>query len=224
VGVATFGPLDLEAGATLRTPKPGWDGVPIRRWLEERLGVPVKVETDVNAAALAEARWGAARGCDPVVYVTVGTGIGGGVVVRGEPLHGRLHPEMGHLAAPVIEGDEWPGVCPFHGRCFEGLASGPAIAARVGRPAKEIPDEDPVWALCARYLGQLMANAALMLSPERIVLGGGVGGRPGMLKRVRAATMGALGGYLQMREDLVVAPHFEDPGLVGALGLVVPAG
>jgi predicted NBD/HSP70 family sugar kinase len=145
VGVACFGPLELDPasprfGDLLATPKPGWSGAPVAQALRRRLGVPVAVDTDVNGAALGEWRWGAARDCDPALYLTVGTGIGGGIVLDGRPLHGLLHPEMGHIPLPRLSWpdgrpDDFPGVCPFHGACFEGLVSGPALAARAGAPA-----------------------------------------------------------------------------------------
>jgi fructokinase len=237
VGVACFGPLELDPGAPefgsmLATPKPGWSGAPIREPIRERLGVPVVVETDVNGAALGEWRWGAARGCDPVLYLTVGTGIGGGIVLGGRPLHGLLHPEMGHIPLPRLtwpDGrlDDFPGTCPFHGACFEGLASGPALAARCGGTSPEALDpEHPVWELEAGYVASALATYVLVLSPQRIVVGGGVTQSGHFLARVRRRLPQVLAGYVkrpQVNTDVdsyVVAPRFgQEAGLIGALAL-----
>jgi fructokinase len=231
LGVGMFGPLDLPSGSTLVTPKPGWDHVPVKARLETGLEVPVAFDTDVNAAALGEQRFGAARGADPCLYVTVGTGVGGGVVIGGRPLHGLMHPELGHVSVPQLrlaDGalDPFAGTCPFHGRCLEGLVSGPAIEARAGRPASELADDDPIWSLVARYLGAGLAPAVLLLSPEKVVIGGGVGSRPGLLPIVRESLRVSLAGYVQ-REALgdriaeyVVAPGLGDhAGIAGAFAL-----
>ena len=157
IGIATFGPIELDRqspryGYMLPTPKPGWSGAPVVAAITAGLDVPVAVDTDVNGAALAEYRWGAAQGYDPALYVTVGTGIGGGVIIGGTPLHGLLHPEMGHIAVPRARDaagnrDEFAGICPFHGDCMEGMAAGGALAARVGRSADDLAPDDPVWEL-----------------------------------------------------------------------------
>ncbi|MEA1648979.1 ROK family protein [Nitrospirillum sp. BR 11164] len=225
VGVASFGPLQLDPnrpdyGAITRTPKPGWTGAPVRYQLANALGhlkeggVPVAIDTDVNGAALGEGRWGAARGLDSHVYVTVGTGIGVGVVVGGRPQHGLVHPEGGHLLVRRDPArDAYGGHCPYHGDCLEGLACGPAIEARVGRPATELADDHPVWDLVGDYLGQMAANLLFVLSPQRIVIGGGVGGRPGLLDRVRHHAERHIGGYI------------DHPALTGGLtGFIVPPG
>lgn len=235
LGVGMFGPLDLAKGETLCTPKPGWDHVPLRAQLSRGLGVPVGLDTDVNAAALGEQQHGAARGADPCLYVTVGTGVGGGVVIGGRPLHGLMHPELGHVAVPVLtlaDGapDPFAGACPFHGRCLEGLVSGPAIAARTGRPANELEDDDPIWELVGRYLGAGLAPAVLLLSPRKVVIGGGVGTRPGLLSTVRESLKSALAGYVQRDalgpriDDYVVAPGLGDrAGICGAFELAAAA-
>lgn len=233
VGIATFGPLELAdgptLGRTLATPKPGWSDVPVRERLGEALGVPVAIDTDVNAAALAEQRWGAARDADPALYVTVGTGVGGGVAVHGRPLHGLLHPELGHLPVPRIEGDRFEGACPFHGRCLEGLVSGPAVAARAGMDARRLPDAHPALVLAARYLGVGLAAAVLVLSPRRILVGGGLGLRLD-LDVVRSSLRDTLGGYLPRREltdeglgGFVRHPELAAPGLAGAFLLAEAA-
>lgn len=229
IGVASFGPLCLDPAdpAGLRitgTPKPGWSQTPLAAPLIERYGVPVYLDTDVNGAALGEGRWGAARGLRDFAYITVGTGIGVGLVINGSPVHGLLHPEAGHLLVrrdPVR--DPFTGHCPFHGDCLEGLASGPAIAARVGHPAEELDDDHPVWALVGDYLGQLCASLLLIASPRRIILGGGVGQRPGVRAAAELAMRGHLAGYLQspaFGEDIIVPPGLDNlSGLLGAIAL-----
>lgn len=233
LGVACFGPLDLDPSSTgygtvTSTPKPGWTGAAIVAPLQEALGIPVAFETDVNGAAVGERRWGAGRGVDDLVYVTVGTGIGGGVVSGGRAVHGLVHPEVGHL--PIHhdwERDPFEGTCPFHGDCLEGLASGPALAARWGRPAQELPAEHPAWSLEAEYLAQLVQSLVCVLSPARIVMGGGVLAHPGLLAAVGARARARLGGYVRvpaLTEDelagYLVAPGLGDrSGVLGALAL-----
>ena len=236
VGIGMFGPLELSAGprwgSLLRTPKPDWSDAPVASRISEALGgVPVAIDTDVNAAALGEATWGAARGADPVLYLTVGTGVGGGVLVHGAPVHGLMHPELGHLPVPVLtdaEGrpDPFPGACLFHGRCLEGVASGPALHARLGLSAEEIADEHPVWELTGRYVGHALASAVLVLSPERIVVGGGVATRPALLPAARRALSEALAGYVARPQlgasidEYVVRPGLGDrSGIAGAFAL-----
>ncbi len=241
VGVGMFGPLELNPqageayGGTLATPKPGWSHMPLRARLAAALGVPVSVDTDVNAAALAESRRGALLGADPGIYLTVGTGIGGGIVVGGKPLHGLLHPEMGHLIPPTLRGpdgrrDDFEGVCPFHGHCVEGLASGTAIRARTGHGAEELRSDHPVWPLVAGYLAHLLHACVLVVSPERIAVGGGVAQVPQLLPRVRQALGPLLAGYVPRNavvrdlEHYVVAPGLgEDAGLAGAYALAADA-
>jgi fructokinase len=231
VGLACFGPLELDPdspgfGRLLATPKPGWSGADVAGVLARELEAPVLLETDVNAAAIGEGRWGACQGLGDFAYVTAGTGVGAGVCVKGAPVHGLLHPEAGHLRPrrdPRRDGFE--GSCRWHGDCVEGLASGPAIAARLGRDPAQIGDDDPVWELAGDYLGQLCAALALIVSPRRIVLGGGVGRRPRVLQAARRSLEAHLSGYLARpkAEDLgsyLVAPALgADSGLLGALAL-----
>jgi len=233
MGVGMFGPVDLRPaspghGHIMATPKPGWSGTDILGPLQASLGVPVAIDTDVNAAALAEWRWGAARGCDPALYLTVGTGIGGGVIVGGRPLHGLLHPEMGHI--PVRRHPDEPasfaGVCPFHGDCLEGMACGPALQERWGVAAESLPADHPAWDLEAYYLAQALTVYLYTLSPQRIVLGGGVMRGPGLAAKVRAWTRMLLGGYIgselvgERIDDYVVMPALgERAGVLGALAL-----
>ena len=187
-------------------------------------------DTDVAGAALAEGRWGASAGCAVHVYLTIGTGIGGGIVVDGRPFHGATHPEIGHVRLRRIAGDSFPGTCPFHGDCLEGLVSGPAIAARAGRPAERIAADDPVWTWVAANIAELLASLILTLSPQRIVIGGGVPqGQPAMLDLLPAAVLEWLGGYLAGvdRETLariIVAPGLgADAGILGAVALALTA-
>jgi fructokinase len=240
VGVACFGPLELDPqratyGHTLETPKAGWNDVPIIQPIAERLGVPVALDTDVNAACLAEWLWGAARGCDPCLYLTVGTGIGGGVVVNGQPLRGLMHPEMGHILLPRLtwpDGtpDTYAGACRFHSGCLEGLASGPALLGRLGHNAEYAAPEHPIWELEAGYLAAALATFTLVLSPERIVIGGGIAQQEQLLPRVRRRLTEMLNGYVQRAEATtdveryVVPPRFgQDAGLAGAFALASQA-
>ncbi|MDE2595440.1 MAG: ROK family protein [Sphingomonadales bacterium] len=228
LGVATFGPVRLDPAAAdfgrlLATPKPGWDSVNLVEPLVEALGCRAALDTDVNAAALAEARAGAGRGCDSVVYVTIGTGIGAGIVVGGRPVHGMMHPEAGHLMVRRHPDDAgFAGICPYHGDCCEGLACGPAIAARSGRAAEDLPHDHPHWAIVADAVGQLCASLALTVSPQRILLGGGVMTSGALFPAVRAATARSLNGYLvPLREHgalerLIMPPELDNPGLAGA--------
>lgn len=232
LGIGSFGPVDLDPrsptwGFVTSTPKPGWAHTDLAGTLGRALEVPVAFDTDVNAAALAEGRWGAARGLETFVYVTVGTGIGGGAMVGGRLLHGLLHPEMGHLRIPRDPGiDPFVGCCPFHGDCLEGLASGPAIAARWSRPAAELPSEHPAWALEADYLAHLAVTLTLVLSPERILLGGGVMQQAGLFSLIRTRLSALLNGYLASPalgteiDRYIVPPALgEHAGVLGALAL-----
>lgn len=236
LGLACFGPLRLDRaaadyGVMLNTPKPGWRGFPLLQAFRENFpgdgSPPLALDTDVNAAALAEWRWGAARGCGVVCYITVGTGIGCGVLINGETLRGALHPELGHIRLPRRPDDAFAGHCAVHGDCLEGLAAGPALAARWGRPGAELPAQHQAWSLQAVYLAQLCELLSLAYAPHRIILGGGVMmGAPWLpamirreLQRVRAAYPdGALpSGYL----SLPALGH--EAGVMGALALAAEA-
>jgi len=221
VGIGSFGPVDLAAGRIASTPKDGWRGFRLRDAVRDALSVPVAFDTDVNAAALGEARWGAARGVSDFLYITVGTGIGGGAMVNGALLHGLAHPEMGHMTVPHDRArDPFDGVCPYHGDCLEGLASGPAMAARWGRPAEEFDAAHQAWALEAHYLGLGLANLIYALSPKLIVMGGGVGMQ--VVERVGAEVTRTLGGYLGTPR--IVAPELGSrAGVLGALALAETA-
>ncbi len=205
-------------GTILATPKPGWEGTDVAGSLAAALEVPIALDTDVNAAAIGEWRHGAARGLETFVYVTVGTGIGGGVFANGRPVHGLLHPEVGHMLVPHDRArDPFEGCCPFHGDCLEGLASGTAMRERWGRPGEELTDPE-AWDLEAEYLALGLANLAMVLSAERIVLGGGVGRAPGLIERVRVHLGETLAGYVD--PPPVVHPDLGPrSALVGALHL-----
>jgi fructokinase len=237
IGIGSFGPVDLDPGSptwgyVTTTPKPGWQHTSVARALGERLGLPVAIDTDVNAAALAEQRWGAGRGCATLCYLTVGTGIGGGLLVDGRPHHGLIHPEVGHLRVPHDrERDPYPGGCAQHGDCWEGLAAGRAIAERWGRAADELPDGHEAWALEAEYLALGILAIVCVASPERVILGGGVMERAGLRERVGQELVELLAGYLdspllgERIEEYVVAPGLGDrAGVLGAIALAQEAG
>lgn len=228
VGIGAFGPVELNPGSAqygfiTGTPKPGWANTRLAGRVAEALGVPVGFDTDVNAAALGEARWGAAQDVESCLYLTVGTGIGGGAIVNGRVVHGMVHPEMGHIRIPTdiphdLGADPWPGNCPFHGNCLEGLASGPAMAARWGQPAQELPADHPAWALEARYLALGVANFICTLSPHRVILGGGVMQQAQLFGLIRRELAGILNGYVQVPQ--VVPPGLGNrSGVLGALAL-----
>lgn len=206
VGVASFGPLELRPdspnyGRLTTTPKPGWSGVDLAGAVRRALGIPLGWDTDVNGAALAEWRWGAGRGARSLVYLTVGTGIGGGAVIEGRPLHGLVHPEMGHVSVPRQPDDPFMGSCPFHGDCWEGLASGPALAARFGRKGEELGELTAAAVdLEARYLAAGLRNVIYVLAPERIVVGGGIAELPGLLPALRKRIGAELAGYPDLPE------------------------
>ena len=220
LGVGCFGPVDIDPGSDgygclLATPKPGWSGAPVLRTLTAALGVPGALDTDVNAALAAERRFGAARGTESAAYVTVGTGIGVGVWVNGSFAGAPRHLEMGHVrVARHAEDAGFAGVCAFHGDCLEGLCAAPALVARYGA-LEELPAEHPGWDVAACYLGQLCLAIMLSHRVERIVLGGGVMGAPGLLGRVRAAYDGLVAGYLDGPGESVVV----GAGLGGAAGV-----
>ena len=231
-GVASFGPLDLDPasatwGCITSTPKPGWSGADLVAPLRAAFAVPVAIDTDVDGAGLAEKLWGAGRGAGSVVYFTVGTGIGGGAIVGGTPLRGASHPEMGHIRLPRHAADRsFAGVCPYHGDCLEGLASGPAVRARWGAPAETLPADHAAWDILGFYLAHACAAATMLLSPHVIVMGGGVMKSPALLPAVRRWTLRLLAGYPKatpLAGDLtayVVPPALGDrAGVLGALAL-----
>jgi fructokinase len=233
LGIGSFGPIDPIPGSpgwgrVLATPKPGWTDADLAGYFKRALCVPVAFDTDVNAAALGERLWGAAQDVDDFIYLTVGTGIGGGAFANGRLVHGAGHPEMGHIRLARLPGDSFGGTCPFHDSCFEGLASGPAIERRWGMKGADIPEDHEAWALEAAYLAQGIASLCLAFSPRLFILGGGVGARPDMLARVRQALPAAFGGYrpgLASEQDaarLLVAPGLGSlSGLLGSAALAL---
>ena len=217
-GIASFGPIDPRTGHITTTPKTGWRNTDIAGAVGRALGVPVGFDTDVNGAALGEFRWGAAEGETDFVYLTVGTGIGGGAMSNGQLVHGKLHAEMGHLRIPREPGDSYSGACSWHADCFEGLASGPAIEGRWRQPARELPAGHPAWDLEARYLALGLTNIACILSPRRIVLGGGVMEQAHLFPLIRSEIPRILKGYLDPPE-IVPAMLGSRAGVLGALAL-----
>lgn len=224
LGIATFGPVELDPasprwGHIVATPKPGWANTDLAGVFARHFARPLGIDTDVGAAALAEARWGAARGHTMAVYVTVGTGIGGGALLEGRPLRGLTHPEMGHFYPRRHPADAaFPGVCPFHGTCLEGLASGPAILARWGRPLADLPPGHEAYDVIGWYLAQLAVTLQAVLEPGVVVIGGGVGGNARLLDSVRRQAEGLAAGYFRGRTAaLVCAPELGGrAGLMGA--------
>jgi fructokinase len=236
LGIASFGPLDLRAGSATygfitSTSKAGWRDTDVAQRLGRRFNTPVGFDTDVNGAALAEGRWGAAKGLEDFAYVTVGTGVGVGTIVHGRSVFGMNHTELGHIRVVRKAGDKFPGVCPFHGDCIEGLASGPAIEARAGMPAAQLPPEHAAWDYVAHGLAQLLHTMVLTTAPTRIFLGGGVlAGQVHLFARIQQELKRSLNGYVEAPElDQGLSRFIVPPGLgpmagpLGALALAVDA-
>lgn len=221
IGVASFGPINYTSGCITNTPKLAWQDFPIRDTLQRALQVPIGFDTDVNGAALGEARCGAGRGLDNLVYITVGTGIGGGALVGGQLVHGLLHPEMGHMLVRRAPGelDDFEGACPFHTNCLEGMASGPAMQARWNTPAGELPADHDAWHVEADYLAQACVNLACILSPQAIVLGGGVMDQHQLFPLIHARAVQIINSYLPL--PAIVPAGCLHPGLSGALALAL---
>lgn len=232
LGIGSFGPLDLDPGSptwghVTATPKPHWSGASLAPFMADELDLPVFIDTDVNAAALAESLWGAGRGLENLVYVTVGTGIGGGVLSGGRLIHGLVHPELGHQIIPRRSDDPYEGGCPFHGSCLEGLAAGPALHKRWGRPGNELPPDHPAWDLEAHYLALGAQSWILTLSPQKIIWGGGVFGNDFLLPLVQKKVLELLGDYVkhplltpERIGEYITAPGLRDrSGILGALAL-----
>jgi fructokinase len=227
VGIGSFGPLDLHRGSATyghitSTPKLAWQDFDLAGEIREALQVPVGFDTDVAAAALGEARWGAAQGLSDFLYLTVGSGIGGGAITGGRVLHGLLHPEMGHIRVPHDGAlDPFSGCCPYHRDCLEGLACGPAIEARWGKPAEDLPADHPAWALEGHYLALALNNWICTLSPQRILIGGGVMKQEHLFDLIRSEVKGLLGGYIRAREITDDLERFIIPPRLGALAGVL---
>ncbi|GGC85057.1 fructokinase [Thalassobacillus devorans] len=228
LGVGSFGPIDLNKdsntyGTILNTPKQLWKGYDLLGALQRELSVPVYLDTDVNAAALGEYRWGAAQGARSVLYITVGTGIGAGFVKDGRTFIGRQHPEMGHIKVEQHPEDRFTASCPYHGNCLEGLASGTAIHDRYGRAGTSLPENDPVWEMTAYYLAQAIVNYSLVLAPEQIILGGGVMKQERLYELIRNKVSTAMNGYMDLPvlEEYITAPALlDEQGIKGALALI----
>jgi fructokinase len=233
VGIGSFGPVDLDRtsstyGYITSTPKPGWSNFDLAGAVGEGLSVPVALDTDVNGAVLGEARWGAAQGLSDAVYLTIGTGIGGGAIVHGQVVHGLVHPEIGHLRIPHdLSRDPFPGICPYHKDCLEGLACGPAMQARWGSPAGVLEPDHPAWMLEAHYLALGLVNLTLSLSTKRILLGGGVMQQSQLFPLIRKEFARLLNGYVQHRSVLQDLDEYIQPprlgGQAGILGALVLA-
>ena len=234
IGVGCFGPLDLNSGSPTygyitATPKPSWSNADVLGTLRRALQVNIAFDMDVNTAALGEYLWGASKGCDPSLYLTIGTGIGGGYIVNGKPLIGLMNLEMGHLRIPHNRGvDPFVGNCPFHEDCFEGLASGPAIEKRLGRAGAMVPENDPFWNTEAEYIASALMNYILTLSPKKIILGGGVMQRGFLFSKVRWRVRELLNGYvsnkslLEYIDDYIVPPGLgNQSGSLGAIALAM---
>lgn len=230
LGIGCFGPIDLNResaayGYITTTPKEGWQYFNIVGALKDALHVPIGFDTDVNASVLGEYTWGIGRGLHSCLYVTIGTGVGVGVIVDGKLLHGMLHPEGGHILLHPMSGDRYQGKCPFHKNCFEGLASGTALEDRWGKAAAQLSDREVVWQLEAEYIAQALVDYVCMLSPQRIILGGGVMHQTQLLPMVREKFAKRMNGYLKTREleDLdsyIVLQSLDDKqGIMGALKL-----
>ena len=236
VGIASFGPIDPNPasptwGNITTTPKPHWANANLARAVRDALGVPVGFDTDVNGAALGEHRWGAAQGLDTFIYYTIGTGVGGGGMLGGQMMHGLVHPEMGHMSmSHDVNRDPYMGHCPFHGDCFEGVASGPAMEARWGVSAENLPPDHPAWELEADYIAQAMRTTVCLLSPQRIILGGGVMHQTQLFPMIRSKLQASLNGYVQHPaildniDSYIVPPALGDrAGVLGAIALGIQA-
>ncbi len=236
VGIASFGPVDPNPnsptyGYITTTPKRGWPNTDFVGTIQRALQLPVGFDTDVNAAALGEYRWGAGQGLDTLIYLTVGTGIGGGGVINGKLIHGMMHPEMGHVHIPHDkERDPYPGLCPYHQDCFEGLANGPALAERWGQSPRTLPQDHPAWTLEAHYIALALVNYILVLSPQRIILGGGVMQQTHLFPKIREQVKNHLNAYLNTPEILehidayIVPPGLGNrSGVLGAIALAADA-
>lgn len=232
LGIASFGPLQLDAakpslGVMLDTPKAGWSSANVAGELTAGLTCPWAIDTDVNGAALAEYHWGAGQGCDSLCYITIGTGVGGGLVIGGHAVHGAMHPEIGHLRLRRSAGDDFEGNCPFHGDCIEGLISGPALARRFSGDPALIPDEDARWRHVASDIAELASAILFTTSAQRILVGGGIGiARPGLIETARGLVVARAGRYLPFIDKDTIQTVLSLPALgdqAGPLGAIALA-
>lgn len=233
LGIGSFGPLDLDQnsetyGFITSTPKIGWQNINLLGKISSALKIPVKIDTDVAAAGIAEFKWGAAKDCNNFIYLTIGTGIGGSIIINGSSLKGLIHPEMGHVYVQKIEGDNFDGVCEYHRNCLEGMASGTALNKRWGVRAEHLSEDHPAWELEAGYLAIGLVDFILTVSPERIVIGGGVMNNNGLIKLIRNRVKHYLNGYLQSPflerdiNDYIVLPKLQNnSGILGTIAMVM---
>ena len=234
IGLGSFGPVDVNPasptyGYITTTPKPNWANTNILGMLREKLNLPIAMDMDVVTAGLGEAKWGASMGFDPSLYLTIGTGIGGGYIINGKPLRGLVSLEMGHIRIPCdLNKDPFQGACPYHGDCFEGLASGPAIQARFGQPAETLSDDDPFWDVEAGYIAHALVNYILTLAPKKIILGGGIMQKGFILEKIRAQVKALLNKYLNHpvlidhMDEYIVPPALGNrSGVLGAIALIM---
>lgn len=231
LGIGSFGPVDLNPksetyGYITSTPKPGWKNTNIVGTFKKALNVPVGIDTDVNGAIYGEVTYGAAKGVDSAIYITIGTGVGVGVYYEGKLMHGLVHPEAGHILLMRHPQDKYKGKCPYHDNCMEGLASGPAIEERFGKPGIELADRPEVWELESYYIALAITNYILCYSPQKIILWGGVMHQENMFSMIRTKVKEMLGGYVASDifegdlSDYIIAPGLgENPGILGALKL-----
>jgi len=236
LGIGTFGPVRLDRSAPDfghlgPSPKTLWRNCDLYGFFRQWLAVPIALDTDVSAAAIGEVKWGAAVGCETAVYITVGTGIGGGVIVAGRPVHGLLHPELGHMRVQRAAGDEFSGSCPCHMDCVEGMAAGPAIVQRWGSQLAQLPPGHSAYKLIAHYLAHLVTNVILLVAPQKIVLGGGVMSNRALFPLIRKKVQRLLNGFIAIDQienridDLIVPPGLDaDAGVLGAIATAIETG
>jgi fructokinase len=238
IGIGSFGPVDLDPesatwGYVTTTPKPGWQWTSVAAVIRERLGVPVAFDNDVDAAALGENRWGAGQGVGSLCYLTIGTGIGAGLLIDGQPWHGLVHPEVGHIRVSREHDRDrasFAGICPVHGDCWEGLAAGPALEARWGMAPDQLPADHEAWSIEAEYIALGILSIVLVFSPQRVIVGGGVMEHAGLLDTVRQRLRDLMAGYLptpllgEEIDSYLVAPRLDDrAGVLGAIALAQTA-
>ena len=234
LGIATFGPVDVHPdsptyGHILDTPKTAWIGFDMLGYMKEALGVPAGIDTDVNGSLLGEVTWGSSKGMSDVVYITIGTGVGGGILSGGKIVHGMLHPELGHMKIVKHEADDYEGRCPYHGTCLEGLAAGPAIEARYGATASKLVDRDDVWEIESYYIAQAISNLICIVSPKKVILGGGVMHQKQLFPLIRKKVLENLNGYFKLDElsdidnYIVPASLNDDQGIMGAIKIAMDA-
>ena len=234
IGLGSFGPVDIDPdsptyGFITTTPKPHWANTNILGMLRQQLHVPIAMDMDVAAAAMGEFKWGASKGLDPSLYLTIGTGIGGGLIVNGKPFRGIVSLEMGHIRIPRdLELDPFQGSCPYHGDCFEGLASGPAIQARFGRRAEILADDDPYWNMETDYIACALANYIFAVAPKKIILGGGVMQKSFLFGKIREKVLELLNKYLNHSmlidhiDEYIVPPLLGNrSGILGGIAMAI---